>query len=88
MLSFLTTKLSGRMSRADGDSEANSDTGRGLGVTSNQTEYSESVILPPSEMNTDLNESSDQILVSQLQRENEDLKEVRILTPSLDSLLP
>lgn len=65
------------MTKAEGDSETASDAGRGMGVTSNQTEYSESVLIPPSEVNLDLNESSDRILISQLQRESEDLKEVR-----------
>ena len=76
MLNFLTSKL-GRSPRVEGGSEVASEGGeRGMGITSNQSEYSESVLVPPSEQNQELNESADQIVLSQLQRENDDLKEV------------
>ena len=75
MLQFLTAKLS-KNSKPEIGSEDASQCERGLGITSNQSEFSEGLLIPPSEVNAELNESADGILLSQLQRENEDLKEV------------
>lgn len=75
MLNFISSKLV-RGGKLETGSEGASQAGdRGMGITSNQSEFSESVLVPPSE-HPELNESADQIVFSQLQRENEDLKEV------------
>lgn len=77
MLKFISSKLV-TGTKAETCSEGTSQAGeKGFGMTSNQSEFSESVMVVPSE-NPELNESADQIVLSQLQRENEDLKEVRI----------
>lgn len=86
MINFISSKLT-RGAKMETGSEDTSQAGeKGLGVTSNQSEFSESVMVAPSEL-PELNESADQIVFSQLQRENEDLKEVWLILVHCYSIL-